>query len=215
MDMKKSNRRLLFLLFAGIILFICILFGPFILENILMPLSLVLWIFLRVFILSIDQKVIWGMMIFSVLIFFILRFDRSASPVEQSELLDQNSSIKDLEFWRFYLSASPHKREELKDLKRKLAWKLVSIYASRKRIPANYEVFDAFKLCEIPLPEKVYSFLFADEKKKSWRDHRKWLRRISGRENIEYYQNLKYYLIFLENFMEIKNEQKSFEKNHD
>jgi hypothetical protein len=206
MYMKKPNRRLFFLLFAGIILIICILFGPFILKNILQPLSLVFWVFLRVFVLSFDQTVIWGMMIFSILIFFILRFGRSDSPDEQNELPDPNSSMKNFDFWRLYLSARHHNRDELKGLKRKLAWMLVSIYASRKRIPANYEVFDAFKLCDIALPEKVYSFLFADEPKRPWWNYGKWTRRMSEREADEYYLDLKNYFIFLEEFMEIKNE---------
>lgn len=212
--MKKSNRLLFYLLFAIILLITCIIFAPFILENILQPISFVLWIYLRVFVLSVDQKVIWGIMIFAVLIFFILRFGRSASPVELSELPDPNSSIGNLELWRLHLSIRHHNREEINDFKRRLAWMLVSVYASKKRIPADYEVFQAFKLSTIPLPEKLYSFLFADETKRSWY-HRKWLRRISRSEAVEYYRNLKDYLIFLEKFMEIKNEQRAFEKNHD
>jgi hypothetical protein len=110
---------------------------------------------------------------------------------------------------------SLHHPEELKDLKRKLAQMVVSVYASRKRIPNTYEVMDAFKLREINLPEKIYCFLFSDKTNKFWLNPRKWLTRLTGQEAAEINRNLEEFFVFLEKFMGINNEQESNRKNYD
>jgi hypothetical protein len=213
--MRKSNQILLSLLAAGSLLFFGILFGSFFLENILRPLALTLWLFLRIFVLSIDQRILWGMMIFIIFLFFTLRLIRTAQTPEQSDPPDTNACINNLEFWRFYLSARPHDSGEKRLLRQKLIQMLISLYASRKRIEADYTVTVAFKTREIPLPDEVYSFLFDDETKKTWRSPRRWMQKLSGREASDYSRDLNETLHFLENFLEIKDEQESIDQNLD
>ena len=82
---------------------------------------------------------------------------------------------------------------------------MVYLYAARKRIPVDYHLFDAFKKKEIKIPENIHNFLYTENKKKFIIDIFKIYNRISGRESGEYYRKLEEYLLFLENFMEIKD----------
>ena len=67
--MNISRRSVVSILFAAVILFVGVLFWPFILTNIINPTALVVWLLLRLLVLSIHQKYYWTAIIFVVLVF--------------------------------------------------------------------------------------------------------------------------------------------------
>jgi hypothetical protein len=212
--MKGPERLVLSLLVFAAILFACVLFWPFLLENILKPLSLTGWLLLRIFLLSISQATIWGILIVAAILFFAFRFLLSGSAEAEYGTRPANSTLTNLEFWRTSMSVRPYYPDKIIDLRKKMIQVLVSIYASRKRIPPNFTVLEAFQQGDIPLPPAVHAFLFAVEKKEPWRAFPDWLKRISGREASEHYHNLEQCLNFLDNFMEVKDERNAIEKDH-
>jgi hypothetical protein len=206
--MKISLRLVLVLAVLCALVFLGLLNSSFVFENILRPLALTLWLLLRIFILSIAQGVIWGVVILAAAILFIYRFIQTGVSEGQTEIKGANAALANLEFWKTSMSARPYYPDRIADLRKKLSQVLVSIYASRKRVPANFQVLEAFKSGEIPLPPGVYSFLFKEETKRPWHAFQKWLERILGRDIAGHYRKLEECLRFLENFMEVKNERK-------
>src|SRR5688572_7144997 len=79
-EMNLSRRVVLSLLIAAIVLFLGMLFWPFIVNNIIRPIALAVWLLLRILVLSIHQKYIWYMVIFAAFI-VLFRF----LPQEQSD----------------------------------------------------------------------------------------------------------------------------------
>ena len=203
---KKYNRFIFIILSAGIIFSLCFIFRQVLTENIFKPFSLMLWLFLRIFVLSIDQNVLWWGMILAVIIFKILNNMRIYSKIEIEKFPVQNTYMQNIEFWRSYLSAKPGNLSEIKILKRKMAWMLVSIYASGKRIEADFKVYEAFENRDIPLPDYVYLFLFSVSQKNKWYEFGKWIKKINGKDASEHYQDIEKNLKFLENFLEAKDE---------
>lgn len=69
----NSSRRLTLIGFLLLLtLFVGLLFWPFILNDIITPASLVVWLLLRIFVLSIGQKYYWAVIIF-LTAFFLYR----------------------------------------------------------------------------------------------------------------------------------------------
>ena len=203
--MKKSTRIILFIASLSFVSLAVCLFRDFLLERILKPVAARLDILYRYAVLSQDQKFLWAVMIILsclVLFFLLLRRRRAQDPLHDEPVIE-NFYSRRFEMWRLYLnSENPYSRSRLrKELTRILAGK----YAVQKRLDIDYVLIDAFKNREIPIPDNIYRFLFAEEKKPpsgiknlfySW----------SGRKAADYDKNLKECLLFLEKFMELKDE---------
>ena len=70
--MNQRQRLALFFILLAIILVLGLIFWQYVLNDILMPLVLTSWLFLRLFVLSIDQKYYWGALFFAS-VFFLFR----------------------------------------------------------------------------------------------------------------------------------------------
>ena len=139
-------------------------------------------------------------------------FIRSGLITSKSESYQENIKnfyAEKLESWKFYFAGDIYNLHTRKDLKQELIRMMVNLHASRKRIQVNYLLFDDFKAKKIQIPENIYNFLYAENTKKFSINISKIYKRISGREADEYYRNLEKCLLFLENFMEIKDDKKS------
>jgi hypothetical protein len=158
----KRERLLFLFIFIALLAVLALLFGPYVSEYFLKPLSQGLWLLLRIFVLSIDQRVLWGLMIFAVAIFFLVRPNRIPRPLYEEAESTRNAALRELERWRYLFADKPGSAREFGSLQRELAWTLCAVYASRKRIRADYEVRDAFAQRKIPLDEGIYAFLFAE-----------------------------------------------------
>jgi hypothetical protein len=206
MTMKKSEKLIILVIIICVLTIIFIVFRTFIQKEIFKPLALAFWLMLRVFVLSIDQAVLWWLMIGIIIIVFIFNLNLIKPPEEYQDIGLSSFHIHKYEIWESYFQIENHDLYKKDKLKKELARILVFVYATGKRLPVDYRLFDAFKNREINLPENIYSFLFTAEKKKSFFNLRNIYNKLSGREAGEYKRNLEECLIFLENFMEIHNE---------
>ena len=222
--MKLSKPVVISIFLVSFTLFAGMLFWPFILNEIITPTSLVVWLLLRIFVLSISQQYYWAAIIFVVLI-FLVRFlpqDQPATLFEDS--LDSNAIIKTIGYWRNLFTLTEHDVGDDKILKQELVRLLLSLYSSKQRISANFGLYEALQRGEIPLPEHIHAFLFPDEPKKTGRSlkklmqtvrntPRKWARRWTGQETAEHYRMIDEVLSFMETSLEMKNDNEKFTPN--
>jgi hypothetical protein len=219
--MKFSRRVITSILFIMLILLFGMFFWPFILSNIIEPTSLVIWLLLRIFVLSIDQKYYWGAIIFVVVIFLFRLLPQGQTFIQSEDFLDSNATIKNIGYWRTLFTLTRYDSRDQETLKRELMHLLLSLYASKQRTSTNFLLYDAMQRGELPLPEHIHIFLFPDEPKKSkWSFDkliqsvrtapRKWMRRWTGQETAEHYRMIDEVISFMETSMEMKNDNGKF-----
>ena len=222
--MKFSRRVTGLILFVSIILLVGMLFWPFILNNIIGPTSLVTWLLLRIFVLSIDQKYYWGAIIFIVLVFLFRLLFQNQIDIKSEESPETNATIKTIDYWRTLFTLTSGYVQDQETVKRELIRLLLSLYASKQRTSTNFLLYESLQKGEFPLPEHIHRFLFPDEKKKPERSlnkliktiraaPRKWIRRWTGQETAEYYRMIDEVFCFMEKSMEIKNDDGKFTPN--
>ena len=213
--MKTSQRVVLACLVAAILLLAGLLFWPFILSNIIKPTALVVWLLLRILVLSIDQKYFWLALIFfaAVFVFRILSYARET--VQPDVYLQSNATLDNIEYWRVRFAGNSHNIWEEKTLKRDLLHLLISCYASNQNTANNFDMYQALEQGEVPLPEHIRDFLFSQEPREPDRSiksffrsiretPRKWIDRWTGQEKAKQYQMIAEALSFMETSLEIK-----------
>ncbi len=227
--MEKYRPLLFFVLLAGLILF-GLVFWQFIVDDIIVPVALVVWLFLRLFVLSIDQQVYWWALVLLGALLLLIRLFAEMSPVESlRQPSDSNAVLDRVAFWKTsILGFSPESWKSI-TIRRDLIWLLAGLYATRQPGSLNFEIEEILRERRIPLPEPVYAFLFAQAPPppppffkhplESIR-HRlatlrqapqKWIHRWSGREKADYYVAIDQVLTFMENSLEIKNDDEPFD----
>ncbi len=203
--MKKSTRIILYMISAGLLIMIIIIFRDFLFERIIKPIADRLDILYRYAVLSLDQYIVWSIMIISasLILFFLLILKRENLPQGPVEPVIENFYSRRFKMWESYLNnSSPYSKSRLKkELTKILACK----YAIQKRLDVDYVLIDAFKNREIPLPEHIQSFLFMEEKKSSF-GIKNLIYSWSGRKAGDYNKSLQECILFLEKFMELKDE---------
>jgi hypothetical protein len=222
--MKFSRRTVVSILFVVLILLFGMFFWPFILNEIITPIALTAWLFLRVFVLSIDQKYFWGAIIFVVAIFLFRLLPGYPITVPPEDFPDANDTMKTIEYWRSLFSLTDPSAYDEIALKRELMHLVASLYASKQRSSPNFIFYEALQRGEIPLPDHIHTFLFPAEPNKSKRSiknllrsaretPRKWIRRWTGQETTEYHRMIDEILGFMETSLEIKNDNGKFTPN--
>jgi hypothetical protein len=192
-----------------------ILFWPVVLNDIIAPVSLMVWFLLRIFVLSIGQDYYWGAIIFVVVIFLIRLLSQDPNPVGVEDFPETNATIKKIGYWNNLFTQTGNDVLNEKYIKRELIRLLLSLYASKRRTPADFKLFEALRYRAIPLPEHIHDFLFPDEPKESRRSlkgllhsvretPRRWIRRWTGREIAYHFQMLDEVICFMEDSLEIK-----------
>jgi hypothetical protein len=224
--MKISRRAVIGILFVVLILLIGIFFWPFILNNIITPTAAVVWLLLRIFILSIDQIYYWGASIIIVLVFLIRLLSLEQATVSAGDFQSANETILDIQHWRNLFTVAEDGVRDEKILKQELTHLLLSLYASKQQTSTNYLVYEALQRNELPLPEHIHTFLFPNEPEESKQPlrrliqfvrttPRKWMRRWTGKETAEHYQMIDEVLRFIERSMEVENVDGKFAPNED
>ena len=193
------------------------LFWPFIVNEIIKPISLVVWLLLRILVLSIDQKYYWGALIFITVFFLYRLLPQGQAATYPDEPQSSNNALRNIEYWRnLFLLTDQYVRDD-KTLKRELIRLLISLYATKQASAANFEIYEALQKREIPLPEHIYAFLFAENSLDNSHSLKKriqniglapqrWVRRITGQEAAEHNRKINEVLVFLETALEIKND---------
>lgn len=226
--MKLSRRTVVSILFVVLILLFGMFFWPFILNEIITPIALTAWLFLRIFVLSIDQKYYWGALVFVVAVFLFRLVFNALATISPRDFPDANvtanDTMKTIEYWRgLFALIDPNVYDEI-TLKRELMHLVASLYASKQRSSPNFIFYDALQRGEIPLPAHIYTFLFPAEAKESRRSikhlmrsvretPRKWIRRWTGQETAEYHRMIDEILSFMETSLEIENDDGKFTPN--
>ncbi len=219
------SRRLVifsFFVFAGLL--VGILFWPFILNEIIQPISIVVWLLLRILVLSIDQKYYWGVIIF-IAAFFIYRFlPQQPSAGETDDSQDSNSTLKAIGYWRNLFTFTDQQLLEEKTLKRELVRLLIAFFATQQHTTANFRLYEALQQGGLPLPEQIHTYLFFEEPKETKRSlgkriqflrmaPQKWIQRLTGQETVEHNRMIEEVLSFMETELEIKNDHRKFNPN--
>lgn len=213
--MKTSRRLAIAAFVAAALLLAGLLFWPWILENILKPAALVAWLLLRILVLSIDQKYIWLVLIFTAGVFLlrVLFHARETAPPQAD--LETSATLANIEFWRVRFTGSPHNQWDEKTLKKDLLYLLASFYASSQDTSVHYGIYQDLEQGVIPLPAPVHEFLFSQGTGRWDRTPagllrlvlgtpRKWIRRWTGQEEADQYHRIAEVLRLMETSLEIK-----------
>jgi hypothetical protein len=216
--MKISRRAVISILVTAIALFAGMLFWPFILNNIIQPIALVAWILLRVLFLSIDQKYFWTAVILVVVIFLFRLLPHEQAESQLDSYPVRNATITTIGYWRILFIYHDQNVRDEKTLKRELAHLLTSLYASKQRAATKFDIYEALRKGEIPIPQHLHSFLFSEEPQESGRwikkffrslqkTPRKWISQWTGQEKAEHNRIIDETLSFMEATLEIKNDR--------
>jgi hypothetical protein len=226
---RRSRALVVGAFFLAVILFVGLLFWPFVLAEIITPTSLAAWVLLRIFVLSVDQHYYWMAIIFITSIFLYLRLLPPSQPALQAEESQRlNETMRTLDYWRslFYLVDQRVQNDEM--LKKGLARLLLLQYATQQRTLADFRLYEALQRGEVPLPEEIYAFLFAQEPQPAERSFiarirrraqsirntpRQWIRRWTGQESAERCRMVDQILCLMETSLEMKNDDGKFESH--
>lgn len=225
--MNRSRRTLWVSLGLGLIFLAGLLFPAFIQDNFVMPLALLLWLAWRV-LQSVDQNIYWVLLMFAVVAYFFARLYRSTeSPpiVEKYSRANANATLERINAWKMSIRLTAIDTSDSTSLENSLAKMLAALYAARQSDAVMFEIYDALKLRQIPLPETVYAFLFPDEPvgakwsvKRLLRAiraaPRKYIRRWTGRETADYYLALEHTIAFMEAAVEHTDADDKFDTPH-
>jgi hypothetical protein len=201
-----------------VLLMACIIFEPFVMNEILIPIAAAIWLLLRIFVLSVDQIYYWvGLTVlgFMFVAFRIIHhlINRPA-PLRLESSPDPSLALMNAEAWRNRIQLAAGGPAEQAILKRELAWVLVSMYTFRQSGSAYHEVYEPLRQRKIPLPDKVWSFIFAQDPPVRKTGFLSSIRQVfqkridqwSGRETAEYYEKIEEVLSFLETSLEMNND---------
>jgi hypothetical protein len=215
--------------FLLVILFAGLLFWPFVLNEIIRPTSLAVWVLVRIFVLSVDQEYYWLAIVFIAAIFLYLRLLSPPNPIIESEDSRHfNETLRALDYWRSLFNITDQRVQDDEMLKKELARLLLSLYATKRRTRADFRLYDALQQGKIPLPEQIHVFLFPEEPQTVGRSliantrrlvqsvrntPRKWIRRWRGQEAAEHHRMIDEMLYFMETSLEMKNDDGKFNSN--
>ena len=165
-------------------------------------LALSAWLFLRVFVLSVDQAIYWILIICGAIFVLLARISQAWQAREQAEEPESGQGLvpsarpRRVEDWRSLLADMTKSPLDARLTRQDLLDLLVQAYALETRVSANYLVAEAYKRREIPMPEELHAFLFGEEKGK-----RKIAReRVGRRDKAKYRRAVEICLDFLESY---------------
>jgi hypothetical protein len=219
MDSNRSKRFVLVALVAALVLFLGLLFWPFVLATILQPIAMVLWLLVRILVLSIHQKYFWYALIFAAVLVLLrlLRQTQSEHPAQAS--FETNTTLTNISYWRaLFVYNGPDVQEDT-SLKRQLTGLLTSLYAWKQGTPNDYRIQDALQQGAIPLPETVQAFLFPQVPEPGRplkkflqairKTPRRWIRQWTGQAKAEHDLRIEEVLGFLETSLEINDDDRT------
>ena len=225
--MKMTRRYPLLFLFAGLLVFLGLVFNQFVVAYLLIPVATVVWLLLRISVLSVDQQVLWTLLIVVIVFLGLFRFLKEPGTIEHEPLPDSNPALTRVSDWQSSILVNIKYTGENNTAKRNLIALLSSVKSSRQQGSSDFETEKALRTRQIDLPEPVYAFLFADEPAApapSFFQHPaaavqqvlqhvrmapgKWIRSLTGRDRTEYYQAIGQVLTLMETSLEIKYDDK-------
>jgi hypothetical protein len=227
--MEKTRQYLFFAVLAGFLLFLGWVFQPFLLDYIILPVAMVAWLWLRIFVLSIDQQVYWWLLIVVITILAVIRLLQRPVTFRLDPQPDLNPTMKHVRGWRTTILFSRGDTRERPAFRRDLVELVTTMYSTGRKESAHFEIETALRERQIPLPGPIHLFLFPDPPaapphffdhpiqfiQERWRSVRRspgqWIRRRSGREEAEYYQAIDQVLTLIETTLEMTHDREPSE----
>jgi hypothetical protein len=217
--LSKRQRLALFAFILGVILFLGLLFAPFVLQNIIHPLALVAWLLLRIFVLSIDQQIYWFLLIIFACFWIAHRLFGGVSEPEAQPPAALNVAMQSAEKWRCLIQVAASYGDLRRLLKRDLTHMLITLYSSRQRDMSYTDIYEPMLQRQIPLPEPVYDLLFSPEAESARPTFLQRLRalpqlpqrlrrRWSGQDVADYHRSIDAVLTYIENSLEVPYDDK-------
>lgn len=215
--MKISPRLLIFLFILLAILFIGLLNWQYVFDNVVHPVSLVIWLLLRIFVLSIGQKYYWWALILAVLVLAVRLIPREQTTIPKEEANRSNETLNYIEHWRsLYI---PNESNAYgKFLEREFLRMLVTMYSAKLRVAPDFKLYDALRQGEIPIPEDIRKYLYTEiPRREGWSLRRtlqairawpgKMWHRSRGIDTLDHYRKIEDVLDFFESSLEMKHDK--------
>lgn len=223
--MNNSRRLVIVGFLLLIIVFVGLLFWPFILNDIITPASLVVWLLLRIFVLSIHQKYYWAVIIFMTAFFLYRRLLPPPPPLIQArDFPNPNEIMRTIGYWRSLFVLTGQDTHAGKTFKEELARLVLSADPTNQHTLPYYLLYNALQRGEIPIPDQIHTFLFLTEPQQGGRSLKKliqfirhtprqWIRRWTGQEFADHCRMIDETLCFIETSLEMKNDDGKFNPN--
>ncbi len=218
------HRRYALFLAGGVFLLLVLMFQQFLIANLVLPVATVVWALLRIFVLSIDQRVYWWILIGILVLAPLIRELRNPAPSHSERLSRANLWLERVDSWRGSILANVQETGDSSMIKHNLAWLLTSLYATGQQKSADYEIKMALQQGEMGIPDSLHAFLwppprparppffkdpvgFARHTVRSLRNASALrIRRWTGREAAEYYRAIELALAHMETSLEIHDD---------
>lgn len=218
--MHKARRPLLYALFLVLILGLGIVFRSFLIANFAGPLAIVFWLILRL-LMAVDQQIYWVLIILFAFFQAVRHIPQRPGIYAKYPETRSTSALENVKNWRTFitLTSAPDEINRHNLLRQNLIDLLVSIYAADQDDgAAAYDVYEAIKQQQIPLPEPVYQFLFLEAParrrslsaalKEIFSTPQRWIRHWRGQDVAAYHQSIDAVLTFMETALEMKHDDK-------
>jgi hypothetical protein len=203
------------ILICGMALAIGVLAWPWLRTNLVAPVTLVVWLLLRVLVLSVHQSVYWTALVCAVPILLVAMLRRRSGPGAWPAPAARTARAHPVDTWRYLVDQTAGGERTPPAI----GWNgfvqlAVSLRALELRVPPDYLLHDALRTGQVPLPTEVHAFLFpAPDPRPRGRAARlgRWLaeaprgalRRLSGRDRSERLRSMSLLLSFLEESLEM------------
>lgn len=213
--MARDRRLPVRILLCGTAAAIGILAWPWLRANLVAPLALVAWLFLRVLVLSIHQAVYWTVLVCAVPVLLWIMLRRRAVSASAPLPAARTARAHPVDTWRWLVEQTARGVPTLPSV----GWNgfvqlTVSQQALERRLAPDYLLHDALRARRVPLPPAVHAFLFpAPPARPGGRAARlgRWLaaaprralHRLSGRDRAERLRAMSRLLSFLEDSLEM------------
>lgn len=210
----SRRRRAAAILAAGVTLAGLIVGWPWLRPAVLEPGALLLWVLLRLFVLSVHQAVFWtGLVLAAAASLLALLRAHAIIPL----LLDPPTPAwrprGPVESWRQRIDRAADGAPPAPTI----GWDgflqlVVSLQALELRVPADHRLYDALRDGRVPLPPSVHAYLFAATPPRPggahplrplWGRLTEHLRRRSNRDRARRLSRLSELLSYLEDSLEI------------
>jgi len=158
--MSRPVRIVMALVLPAVLVVLALSNPRLVVEGIVLPAATALWLVLRLFVLGIHQEVYWWAVVGIAVIAavgFLLHGAEGRAVAHDAVL---TSSWDPARRWRASIGLNAEEPAERDSFRRELAWLLASLYSSPQPGRARYEVYAALQEGRIPLPPRVYDFLF-------------------------------------------------------
>jgi hypothetical protein len=217
--MKISLRKAVFIFLGLIALFLVLLNWPVVMSEIIQPVSLMFWLLLRTFVLSIDQRYYWWGLIFVVVIFLFQLSPRTPPEDEPGQVNAFNETLRSISHWRTMYIPGENSRFHEQFLEREYIHLLVSMFAARLHVESDFHLHEQLRDGTIPLPENIRKYLFTQYSIPERRTIKtvlksilsapaRWGYRSSGRIKVENARKVEEILTFFESTLEIDHDNR-------